>query len=77
MIITLQYQFEPLATPLCVCDSYFYRLVMEMTQNTCALCGKTIEKPEKSTYREVLTVYDMFLISILSGNVQKVLDCLR
>ena len=27
---------------------------MEMTQNTCALCGKTIEKPEKSVYREVV-----------------------
>ncbi|MGB8171960.1 MAG: hypothetical protein WCF01_04975 [Nitrososphaeraceae archaeon] len=27
---------------------------MEMSQVTCALCGKTIEKPEKSAYREVI-----------------------
>ena len=27
---------------------------MEMSLNTCALCGKTIEKPEKSVYREVI-----------------------
>jgi YHS domain-containing protein len=26
---------------------------MEMSQNTCALCGKTIEKPEK-VYKEVI-----------------------
>ena len=30
------------------------RFAMEMTQNTCALCGKTIEKPERSVYREVI-----------------------
>ena len=33
---------------------YFYRLAMEMTQNTCALCGKSIDKPEKSVYGEVI-----------------------
>ena len=27
---------------------------MEMSLNTCALCGKTIEKPEKSVYKEVI-----------------------
>ena len=27
---------------------------MEMSQNICALCGKTIEKPEKSVYKEVI-----------------------
>jgi len=27
---------------------------MEMSQNICALCGKTIEKPEKSAYRQVI-----------------------
>ena len=43
-----------LVTPLCVRVFYFHRLAMEMTQNTCALCGKTIEKPEKSVYREVV-----------------------
>ena len=27
---------------------------MASQNNTCALCGKTIEKPEKSVYREVI-----------------------
>lgn len=27
---------------------------MEMPQNICALCGKIIEKPEKSMYSEVI-----------------------
>lgn len=43
-----------LATVLTVSSCYFYRLAMEITQNTCALCGKTIEKPEKSVHREVI-----------------------
>jgi len=43
-----------LVTPLCVRVFYFYKLAMEMIHNTCALCGKTIEKPEKSLYREVI-----------------------
>ena len=43
-----------LVTPLCVSLSYFYRLAMEMTWNTCALCGKTIDKPENSVYSEVI-----------------------
>ncbi len=43
-----------LATALSVRPCYFYRLAMEIPQNICALCGKTIEKPEKSPYREVI-----------------------
>ncbi len=33
---------------------YFYRLAMKTPQNTCALCGKCIDKPEKSVYGEVI-----------------------